>query len=130
MSSAFTACSDTEFFSSNSTITYDFFPLNRGGDLDQASGVYTCPRSGLYLFSATLVSDDRGDFLYEDFLYSVMRNGEAVVSGVCHYYNQGGNVALVECEEGDEVWVETHSDITLFGEPGTNYACFTGAQIL
>ena len=96
---------DIEFLTKGDVIKYDGIMVNDGNAYDAATGYFTVPRDGLYIFS----------FFVEDYtdqdLWVTLRedNGirsQAVAEPYAASQNiMGGNVVLLHCTAGSRIWI-------------------------
>ncbi|XP_053386491.1 complement C1q and tumor necrosis factor-related protein 9A-like [Mercenaria mercenaria] len=92
-----------------STIVYDNVYYNAGNAYDTSTGVFTCPRSGLYLFYINVEPFDES----LPAAIAILINGSYRVDAVAERYDvghdsTGGNMMVEHLQEGDRVWVETY----------------------
>ena len=87
-------------------LPFDDTFLNINNAFDVTTHKYTCSRSGLYLFSVSVVSY----ILSTDRLaVRLVKDGEAVSAALyadVTEVNQASMTSMVECGEGEQVWVE------------------------
>ncbi|OWF36044.1 complement C1q-like protein 4 [Mizuhopecten yessoensis] len=85
------------------TIVFDHVLTNIGQAYDPATGIFTCPYSGLYEFAATVVSNGDNKNLDAE----IVQGGKRVarLHSTIYGYDQGTQVVIVRCVEGDHVWV-------------------------
>lgn len=93
-----------------STVVFEYVFYNAGNGYDTTTGIFTCPRSGLYIFYINVEAVNGN----EEAAVQLMKNGSGRVSAVSERYvdghdSTGGNLLVEHIMEGDRVWVETYS---------------------
>lgn len=98
-------------------IVFNDVILNEAGGYDQGSGIFTCPREGIYLVTLFIGVRDT-----EQFFASLMVNGTPKIYAVAEGKHstqdlQGGNSIITQLHKGDRVWVQqaTGSGLEAFG---------------
>lgn len=88
------------------TIRYDGIVTNRGSFYNPLTSIFTCGFSGYYLFAVTNKAP------YGNYIYTEMIVGNTVVAVTYSYEgaDSASNIALVFCEEDDEVFVRVVED--------------------
>ncbi|XP_069119245.1 uncharacterized protein [Argopecten irradians] len=114
--------------STNHVVIYDHLILNSGGvHYSTNTGVFTCPQTGIYVFSWTVFVRNH-QYIYTD----LVRNNGVIGSGLAtddhDNYTTGSATAATHLEVGDEVWVrvsghEDGSDLL------PNLTMFTGFRL-
>ncbi|XP_033741445.1 uncharacterized protein LOC117328157 [Pecten maximus] len=121
----------------NSLVTHQtvLFPrviLNEGSVYDNLTGVFTCPQSGVYHFSVTIMA-----FRNDEVETELVVNGNQVMVNYAagnQRHNQGTNTVLLRLDIGDRVWVRinknpsinTDGAIRIYGQ---SWSTFTGFMI-
>ncbi|XP_052815360.1 complement C1q-like protein 4 [Mya arenaria] len=103
--------------------------LNTGDAYSVHTGVFTCVEAGLHLFAYFVGKGTTGQAWVELKKNGVVING-AVADSVSTYHDtQGGNVAILELDAGDLVWVEEfhQSDAQVYG--GSGFVTFSGVML-
>ena len=98
---AFTAFAyDATYTEPGTTITFNGTATNLGNAFDAASGVFTCPITGYYLFYASIMSN-----YFTFFFADLYRNDEYVVTVYSNAddQRQSPNMAAIQCNTGDSV---------------------------
>ena len=116
----------------NTTGDHIEFPeviTNVGGGYNAQQHEFICPTSGIYLFSTSLVSG--WDILNG---ISIVVDGNRMIwpwtdgrSG--NQRGQGTAVLMVECQQGQKVWVECQSDTCIIWDNQDNYCTFSGTLL-
>lgn len=114
------------------TILFPRVILNEGSAYDNLTGVFTCPESGVYHFSVTIMSlrDDEVET-------ELVVNGNQVMLNYAAgslKHNQGTNSVVVRLDIGDKVWVRVNQNpvintdgvISIYGQ---SWSTFTGFMI-
>ncbi|KAL4239845.1 positive regulation of adiponectin secretion [Mactra antiquata] len=90
-----------------STVLFDNVHYNAGSAYDPSTGVFTCPRSGMYLFSIYVSATTATEANIE-----IKINGRDYIAAVsepilAQQDTTGGNTLVQHIQQGDSVWVET-----------------------
>ena len=123
----FYATRNTKFVGLNAVIPYEIAPVNLGGSLNLATGIFTVPVPGRYFFTFNAASSDGMNFV-------LLRNGVPQASaliGQGSAKQQSGLQAILNLVPGDQVGISTwfggvvyDSDDTI-GNPVPNFTQFT-----
>lgn len=84
--------------SAGSVVKFDDVITNIGNAYSQATGVFRCPISGLYLFSLNILTDTKGLITAD-----VVQNGNRIAG--TGNYDSGSDTVLVRVKVGDEILV-------------------------
>ena len=95
----------------HSIIKFDHLIHWTGTTYDVSTGVFTCPTSGLYLFSVFIEANTAGT----EAQVHLIKEGGAYMSAVSEGSvdsedDTGGNVCLISVNKGERVWVETYGN--------------------
>ena len=103
------------------------FPVvlsNIGGGYNAGSHEFTCPVSGVYMFSTSTLT---GPQAYG--IMSIMVNGVRTVTTHAdshgNAWDQGTNMVVVNCDHGQKVWVRSDRDIMVHDNM-KHYSTFSG----
>ena len=112
-------------------VKFNVVLANVGGHYDVTSGVFTAPKNGTYLIGFNGVSYDG-----QSTLLHLVRNSGRLLSaydsvgctckGAARDKGSAGNVAILNLERGDRVYVELPDQYGLHNAPYHNYATFYG----
>ncbi|XP_033750456.1 uncharacterized protein LOC117334764 [Pecten maximus] len=109
-------------------IQFQDIKTNIGNNYHPTTGVFTCSRPGIYVFSWSLrVNYGPAHGINSEIVRNGVGFGRSSVGsgGSDDKFSQGSSTAAIQLDQGDEVWVRVHS---LFS--GTNieptYSMFTG----
>ncbi|XP_033739194.1 complement C1q-like protein 3 [Pecten maximus] len=107
-------------------IVFDQVLTNVGQAYDPTTGMFMCPYSGLYEFAATIVSDGDNKNLDAE----IVQEGSRVarLHSTIYGYDQGTQVAIVGCAEGQHVWVRHFGSADTAVLPA-GYSTFAGHLI-
>ncbi|KAL3858967.1 hypothetical protein ACJMK2_009212 [Sinanodonta woodiana] len=113
----------------NQTIRFDRLDYNEGGVFDTTTGMFSCPASGTYFFTASILSY-QGNYVET----AIVLNGEEqaiIYAGnppTSTKYDQGSNSAIVHCDVGQKVWVKLREN---YGNAiyGSHYSKFSGYML-
>ena len=105
---AFTAWSTGTFsVAGRGTLVYNHAEVNLGGGFDHITGVFTCPKPGLYIF---FVNCDPANS-NADLNVHIMVDGHEIAFCYAHTtYDQGAAMATVRLTAGQKVWVKMFRD--------------------
>ncbi|XP_062597157.1 multimerin-1-like [Saccostrea cucullata] len=124
---AFTAgvrSSDTQVFSPGQTVIFKQIIYQVGGGYNPTTGVFTVPKTGLYLIFCTNVA-----YYKETFWTKIMING-SVKAGVMAYLNgsltvylSASNLVVHQLQVGDRVWIQVDTGTHLYSYiPDTTFS--------
>ncbi|XP_045176926.2 complement C1q-like protein 4 [Mercenaria mercenaria] len=104
--------------------------LNIGNGYNANHGIFTAPKAGLYIFSASILSDNRPATSL--FAADIVRNGYVLAriygKGVSGYHTQGSATVVTQLTVGQQIWVRLNccANGSLFG---VRYTTFSGSLI-
>ncbi|XP_045208185.1 collagen alpha-1(VIII) chain-like [Mercenaria mercenaria] len=107
------------------TIVFDTMVTSTTDYYNNATGIFTCPHAGLYLF-AIFVESSGGEAVI-----ALKRDGVDYISAISEPGkvgddDSGGNVVLLPLADGERVWVETDNpDMSLW----PHFTTFSGVLI-
>ena len=86
-------------------ITFETIKQNYGNAYDPQTGIFTCPKSGLYFFAVTIMA-----YPGKPTQTKLVHNGSAIAysysAGTPNFYNTGSKSIIVALHMGDRVWLE------------------------
>ena len=108
---AFTAYSELSYdYEVGDVITFDRTVSNIGSYFNAQSSTFLCPYSGLYQFSVHILAA-----VNSTAQANIMLDGQQLViawaDAILNTYPQSSNTVLVQCDEGQTVWVESSSSV-------------------
>lgn len=108
------------------TVVYNLVETNVGSSYNQHTGHFTCPRSGLYLFTLTTLSES-GKHLQLD----LVLNGRNVISVTSQGpgFQQSSNSKVLHVNQGEALWVRVRGPVTDQIVWADNYSGFAGYLI-
>lgn len=85
------------------SIQFDDIVTNIGNAFNKATGKFTCPVDGTYVFSTSIVCD-KLDIMH----VAVLKNGKPMFNSLCdnrsgNSWNQGGGMTILSLNSGDTV---------------------------
>ncbi|KAL3882728.1 hypothetical protein ACJMK2_029040 [Sinanodonta woodiana] len=103
-------------------VLFDTVLLNEGNGFNKQTGVFTCPLSGIYFFTGSVLT------LHEHQLgVHLIVNGEtkgnAYADGVT-LFDQGSISSIVRCEAGQNVWISVYYGSYIHGDYFTSFSGF------
>ncbi|XP_072018119.1 caprin-2-like [Amphiura filiformis] len=129
---AFSAARKTTFKppSFGVALPFEVVFTNVGDGFDAQLGRYTCPSTGIYLFTYTIMTVVKGDpaeatiklMKNETYINSVYQGGNQEDRDTC------SNTAVLELVAGDKVWLRC-GGTEIFSSPDNNYTTFSGVRI-
>ncbi|KAL3882725.1 hypothetical protein ACJMK2_029037 [Sinanodonta woodiana] len=106
-------------------IHFDTVLLNDGNGFNNQTGIFTCPLSGTYFFSLSLMISPG----YVTAVQLIV-NGQVKVNSYAHgydsYYDQGSISIIVRCEAGHNVWMSMRDGSYVYGD---SYTSFSGLYL-
>ena len=111
----------------NKNILYDKMITNVGKGYSKQTGIFTCPKGGLYVFTwSTLSGNDN-----EDCYAYIYRNGEKLLmtnldEAGGSAYEAASYTAVFHLSVGDQVWIQTDTCGYFYGYP---YTAFSGWKL-
>nr|KAI8762829.1 type 2 C1q domain-containing protein [Biomphalaria glabrata] len=97
------AASNIPYLKDTEVIVFDDVLVNNGAAYDARSGIFTVPVSGVYIFTATIVSGFNSTI--ETMLTMNGQEVARIYSGAYKNRGSGSNAVLLNLKEGDEIWV-------------------------
>ena len=113
-------------YSTNTRVSFPVVITNVGGGYDAATNVFTCPRTGVYLFNVAILSQ-RNELGVVDIVVNGVQKFSAYADGRANTWDHASNGAVLECKQGQKVWVQTHSNSEYQSiHTQWNYGTFSG----
>ena len=114
----------------NHVIPFDKVLLNEGNGLNTNTGIFHCSQSGVYLFSLTIESHNKGAIVAK-LVVDGNNQLDIVTDGSGGHYQTAGATAIVRLTSGQSVWVATYqnNDVTLFDRDIFRYTSFSGVLL-
>ncbi|KAL3882720.1 hypothetical protein ACJMK2_029032 [Sinanodonta woodiana] len=105
------------------TVRFDTVLHNEGNGYSVQTGRFTCPLSGTYFFSLTLMISP-GYYT----AVQLIVNGQVKVNSYAHgynsFYDQGSISIVARCEAGHNVWVSMRDGSAVYGDFYTSFSGF------
>ena len=105
----------------NQNIIFEDIHINAGNAFHVLHGLFIAPRSGIYLFSASVMGHPNSPGVHA----TIMKNGNSLVNiyGMGLKYGQGSASIVTQLNGGDEVWVASTlmSSATYYGDLYTSF---------
>ena len=125
---SFTAfASATRVYNEDDVVQFDGIVVNYGGFYNDSTGIFTCPYSGYYLFSVSVLA-----YKTRRMGVDISLDGSRVVGAHAEdpdKYDQGSVTATVKCDLGQQVWVRCIYDGDRMYGDGYKYSSFTGSLL-
>ena len=125
---AFTAYLDhvVDHLGIDHTIPFDKVLLNDGNGFNVHTGMFQCPRSGVYLFIFYIQSKTQE--VEAKLVVDGNNKIDALTTGTGTGWEMGGNAALLYVNAGQNVWVATYydNDVSLRNTDSYRYTSFSG----
>ena len=80
---------------------------NYGGHYQSDQSVFICPYSASYIFFVSVTSMVGPRSIYVDVKLNDMPIARALADNQDDEYSNGSNMVVIQCTEGDKVWVES-----------------------
>ncbi|XP_076071725.1 complement C1q-like protein 4 [Mytilus galloprovincialis] len=108
-------------------IPFERVTMNEGNAFNGGTGIFTCPKSGLYLFMWNVMVD-QGHQTQISFVVNgaTRRWSYAVATAINAGYQNAANHDIVRLNEGDKVWV---ADDYASGEIHPHHTTFSGVLL-
>ena len=96
------------------TIKFDGIVTNTGDHYSTVTGHFTCPRSGHYALFLNLTSEKP----FNDAYGNLVKEGQSLTLVLASPtrrhgpYSQATGSVIVQCNEGDRIWVESYEEIS------------------
>ena len=110
------------------TIKFNDVLFNDGGAYNNASGIFTCPVNGVYLFFFEV-----GNIANKQIVAKLVANNVNEVDAIADTTRQaneaqGSNMAILRLRQGTHVWVENYrwADQDVVGGPIDHFSTFSG----
>ncbi|KAK3083202.1 hypothetical protein FSP39_016604 [Pinctada imbricata] len=91
------------------TFIYDHVVTNEGGHYNHHSGIFTVPQSGVYVFSATTISDVNAVILYEIVKNSSQFSIGLTNSASIRNFHTGTLIGVIYAEKDDIIYVRSQA---------------------
>ena len=127
----FTAYLDhnTNHLGIDQTIVFNQILFNDGSGYNHATGIFTCPVSGVYLFFFDVGSGSAHQIVARLVVNGLNKVG-AIADSAFHTYHeaQSSNMAILKLSAGAHVWVENYrwSDKFVEGDTTDRFTTFSG----
>ncbi|XP_062592278.1 uncharacterized protein LOC134253717 [Saccostrea cucullata] len=106
------------------TLKYDVVKTNQGSGYHPSSGVFIAPEEGYYVFTWTIRLYHYGDSTAENFSTELIVNGDVYGSAYLRAHldddDQSTATAVAHVNEGEDVYVRTHSSYSSTGSIRSN----------
>ncbi|KAL3882721.1 hypothetical protein ACJMK2_029033 [Sinanodonta woodiana] len=103
----------------NEIIRFNTVLHNVGNGYSKETGFFTCPLSGTYFFSVSLMTS----LEYTTYVHLVV-NGQVKGNSYAHLWDQGSISCIVRCEAGQNVWISVYEGTLLYGNYYTSFSGF------
>jgi hypothetical protein len=116
----------------NQAIVYNKVLLNKGAAYNVYNGMFTAPKSGIYIFSWSSAARKIGATF--DIWISLVVNASTQTTAVAEsrdalYDHQGSSTAIIHVNKGDVVWTKRRGGAEIHSEPERRVSSFTGALL-
>ena len=106
--------SETEPLPVGSTVVFDSVIYQDGNGYNPGNGVFTCPETGVYMFSVVIDNNNPADSTGKEITVKLKVDSvwkALVVSEKFHSTqdDQNSNLVILKINQGQRVWVETYS---------------------
>merc|ERR1739840_85566 len=105
-------------------VTYDRVWVNTGGAYDNTTGRFKAPYDGTYLFMYHALAENDGQLWLD--LYVNNDYKSSCYAHVTNDWASASNVMALSLKKDDIVYVNTHGDSVLYGDPNEVYTTFSG----
>ena len=120
---SFTAYQVSDVYFSGEVVPFRFPVFNEGQHYDPLTGLFTCPVRGIYVFHFAVLCDNSSPY----WRVNLVKADQVVSSSIGEEFSQMSNLAVVDCDVDEQVWVEAFGDGSTFGDEERRYSSFSGA---
>lgn len=113
------------FYNEEKTVMFQNILYAVGGGYDKTTGVFTVPRSGLYIIFCNIIADHQGRFWAKLMINGIAKAG---VMAYIYYgssldaYHTGSNLIVQHLQVNDRVWMQTVTSGNLYSTfPDTTF---------
>ncbi|KAL3882723.1 hypothetical protein ACJMK2_029035 [Sinanodonta woodiana] len=101
---------------------FDTVLLNEGGGFNTQTGIFTCPLSGIYFFSGSIMTK-HGYQLGVHLIVNGETKGNSYADGA-NSWDQGSISSIARCEAGQNVWISVYFGSYIHGDYYTSFSGF------
>lgn len=125
---SFTAFStEVRTYDADDVVQFDGIVVNDGGFFNSSTGYFTCPYTGYYLFSVSILAQTTFTMGVD-----IRVNGTLLVGAYASdtvTYGQAAATTIAKCEAGQMVWVRSRVNGNTMNGSSARYSRFTGALL-
>ena len=103
-----TATAYTEY----DVVVFDLVTINFGGHYNADTSSFVCPYEGAYIVSVNILAS-ASSMADAGIMQNDLRVAKVYADDQSGVYNQASNTAVVECQRGDVLWVQSGASTTL-----------------
>ncbi|KAK3590573.1 hypothetical protein CHS0354_039705 [Potamilus streckersoni] len=103
-------------------IIFDTVLQNEGNGYNKQTGIFTCPLSGTYFFSLSILANP-GSPTYVHLIVNGQIKANSFAYGTS-FSDQGSISSIVRCEAGQNVWIGVYGGTQIYGEYYTSFSGF------
>lgn len=106
---AFSAGANGRLYNAQERVSFPSILYAVGGGYDNATGVFTVPKNGLYIIFCNIMADYRGQFWAKIMINGMAKAGVMAYIGSSNNstYHTGSNLIVQHLQVNDRVWVQT-----------------------
>ena len=114
------------YYNESDVVIFDVVISNFGESYLQPSNVFMCPVHGVYMFNVNLITR-----LGLDMIGQIYLNGETAAGFFARGETEstGSALVIIECFEGDKVWVRNGPDNSHMDGGGIRHSIFSGTLL-
>lgn len=116
-----------EHLQASQKVVYDTVFSNVGGGYDSATGIFTCPQAGIYVFQFHALSHSSSNMWLE--LHHNSQYVASIWGHVDNDYAAAGNSVILRLAKFDQVFITTGDVTDLYGRADEVYGTFSGYLI-
>ena len=118
---SFTVCATSRFYYRDERVVFDQPVFNDEQLFNTSTNEFVCPASGTYLLHAFFRSSSGLSFAA-----NVVRNDTLAMSTYSYFNDHNGsNMAIVECNEDEAIWVQTTDNGFMAGDIDGQHSCLS-----